>query len=210
MRRILEPEIIDSIPWDHPTAIRSRRDLRLINFLMGNARWILRGVRRFRELAREGIVELGSGDGRLLRRLARFGPATGFDLIPRPPDLPESVRWRQGDLRQHQGDIHGGILVANLFLHHLDAAGLAELGETAKRFDAVVVVDPHRTEDTLWMATRLLPLVGEATRHDMMASIRAGFQAGELPESLDLGEGWRVEETVTWRGTLRLLAWRES
>lgn len=210
MQRILEPEIIDRIPWDHPEAIRSRRDLRLINFLMGNERWILRQVRRLRQSARKGIVELGSGDGSLLRRLAAYGPSTGFDLIPRPAGLPESVRWREGDLRLRQGDIHGGILVANLFLHHLDAAELAELGELAQRFEAVIVVDPHRTEDTLWMASRLLPLVGEATKHDMMASIRAGFQASELPESLGLGRAWHIDETVTWRGTLRLLASREA
>ena len=40
LRQVL-PELLDHLQADDPEAIRSRRDLRVINFLMGNERWIL-------------------------------------------------------------------------------------------------------------------------------------------------------------------------
>lgn len=210
MKRVLEPEIIDGIEPDHPMAIRSRRDLRLINFLMGNERWIRRCVRRFPEAARRGIVELGAGGGELLASLSRLGPATGFDLVPRPAGIPERVRWIEGDFRDRLDQLRGGVLVANLFLHHLDERQLGELGERAREYRVLAFAEPHRSEDALWMGERILPLVGEATRHDMLVSIRAGFREGELPAALGLGSDWRVCEQSTWRGGHRVLAWRDE
>ena len=45
-KREVEPEILDGLPAGHPDAIRSRRDLRLVNALMGNQRWILKQLHR--------------------------------------------------------------------------------------------------------------------------------------------------------------------
>ena len=42
MTRTLTPELLDSLPSQHPDALRSRRDLRWINFAMGNHRWFAR------------------------------------------------------------------------------------------------------------------------------------------------------------------------
>jgi hypothetical protein len=43
----------------------------------------------------------------------------------------------------------------------------------------------------------------------MPASICAGFQKGELPFLLGLDpQKWHVHDSSTWRGSLRLLAWR--
>jgi len=210
MQRRLEAEIIDGIDPDHPWAIRSRRDLRLVNLLMGNERWILRQLRRSPKAARDGIVELGAGGGELLRSLAKHGPATGIDLAPRPARLPAGVAWRQGDFRQRADELRGGVLVANLFLHHLDDEELAWIGSLADRFRLLLFTEPHRSEEALWMADRIVPLVGEATRHDMPASIRAGFVEGELPQALGLGRDWQVSERRTWRGGHRVRAWREA
>jgi len=46
MPRILEPEILDSLPPDHPDALHNRRDLRLTNRLAGNFRWFARTLPR--------------------------------------------------------------------------------------------------------------------------------------------------------------------
>ncbi len=77
MERVIEPEIMDGLDPDHPMAIRSRRDLRMINFLMGNERWIRAQVSKNRATAAKGIVELGAGGGELLGSLAGYGPASG-------------------------------------------------------------------------------------------------------------------------------------
>jgi hypothetical protein len=42
VERVVKPEILDDLPMDDPSARASRADLRRINFLMGNERWILK------------------------------------------------------------------------------------------------------------------------------------------------------------------------
>jgi len=208
--RVVEPEKLDSLSSDDPRAVKARTDLRRLNFLMGNARWIHGMVASHAESARRGIVELGAGDGLLLTRFAKQFPATGCDLAPRPPGLPSELAWLQGDLFSHETDLAGGILIANLFLHHLSPLELARIGEIAERFERLVFVEPHRSRRALGLATALLPFVSEVTRHDMPVSIRAGFVTGELPSMMCLSSRWSVKETSNWRGAHRLLASRSA
>ena len=207
VKRVVTEEILDHLPPDDPEAVRSRQDLRRINFLMGNERWILRQVALRPDLARKGIVELGAGEGCLLRRLSAFGPATGIDLMPRPKDLSEAIQWRRGDVME--ADLSGGILVANLFLHHFEGGMLKRIGDLAKSFEMLITVEPFRTRGALRLGAIMNPWVGRVTRHDMEASIRAGFVAGELRQGLGL-ERWKIAERSSWRGGLRVLAWRNE
>ncbi len=211
MQRLVEPEILDRLPADDPEAIRSRADLRRINGLMGNERWLVRQI--LQQLsARKGVWEIGAGEGGLLRRLAALDsglPLTGCDLAPRPDDLPGRIVWRQGDVFDELPRQSGGVLVANLFLHHFEDPALAKLGTLLGNFDALCINEPHRSSLALAQSSLLLPFVNRVTRHDMPVSIRAGFRRGELPERLGLMNGrWRVREETTWRGALRMLAWR--
>jgi hypothetical protein len=208
MKRVVEPEILDALDPHKPEAIRSRHDLRLINFLMGNERWILTQVAAHPGSAAKGITELGAGSGELLGKLARLGAVTGYDLLPRPPRLPVSVVWRQGDLWRDSDQIRGGILVASLFLHHWQPDELLRLGVLAERFEVLVFVEPLRTSAAVKLGSCLLPFVGDVTKHDMMVSIRAGFVAGELPELLGLSDQWKISEQSDWRGGHRMLASR--
>ena len=206
LEREVVPEILDSLPADDPEAVRSRRDLRRIDGLMGNSRWILSALS---ELPREGDVhELGSGEGGLLGRLAEAGfEAHGYDLAPRPLGLPESVGWQQCDLLKSDDSFHGAV-VASLFLHHFEEADLAHLGRRLARADLLAFAEPLRCGLALAGGYALVPFVGRVTRHDMMVSIRAGFRPGELPRALGLSENWVVEESQTLLGGYRLLAKR--
>jgi hypothetical protein len=206
--RRLEPEWLDSLDAGDPRAVRARRDLRVINALMGNESWILRQIAARPEAAERGIVEIGSGDGYLLRRLARLGPATGCDLAPRPAGLPAEIVWRQGDLFAMVEPPSDGILVANLILHHFDHDALLRLAKIAEGFETIFAVEPHRTRGALALAGLLLPFMSEVTRHDMPVSIQAGFAIGELAGDLGLSSGWSVTETSHWRGSLRFVARR--
>lgn len=215
LARKVEPEWLDSLPPEDPDAVRGRRDLRRINALMGNGRWIFAEVSARPELARRGIVELGAGDGRLLARLARLGAATGCDLAPRPADLPTEAGWLQGDFLS--GDIlsgggtpGGGILVANLVLHHFSEEALRQVGGLADRFACLVAVEPHRSRRALALAGLLAPAMGRVTRHDMPASIRAGFVPGEMGRLLGLSPDWSVTERTIFRGAVRLVATRQA
>ena len=135
------------MPADDPEARRSRRDLRRINFFMGNERWICREVRRFPEVAGHGIVEIGAGDGELCHQLALMfpnAPVAAYDLAP-APDFPGSrVVWHQGDLFETPAPTGGGVLVANLFVHHFEGAALTALGRW-------MMTRPRRRLRTEWI-----------------------------------------------------------
>ena len=68
-RRVVA-EILDHLPPDDPRAVRSRRDLRLVNRIMGHAALLARALDPAMTAPRR-LVELGAGDGTLLLRLAR-------------------------------------------------------------------------------------------------------------------------------------------
>jgi hypothetical protein len=212
MQRVVEPEIIDQLPPDHPDVKRSRVDLKIINFLMGNERWIARHIAPFPAALAKGVVEIGAGEGTLLRRLAKQHagiPLTACDLAPRPAGLPERIGWDRRDVFESLAGVKGGVLAANLFLHHFEDDELERFRPLVERFDVICFNEPYRVEQTILDARFMLPFVGRATKHDMLVSIRAGFVPGELPERLGLDSAkWRVQEETTWRGGLRMLASR--
>lgn len=210
--RLVNPELLDHLPAHDPEAMRSRRDLRRINFLMGNERWICRTIGKHAKSAAIGIVELGAGTGELSGKLAaRFPEATvtACDLAPRPPTLDGRVVWKQGDVLTNKSLPNAGVLVANLFLHHFQGASLNDLGRLCDGFELLVFTEPDRSALAHVLGTSLWPVINRVTRHDMHVSIHAGFTRGELPDLLGLDRNsWHIEETSTWRGARRVLGWR--
>ncbi|MDX2080437.1 MAG: class I SAM-dependent methyltransferase [Terrimicrobiaceae bacterium] len=206
--RILVPEILDRLDPADPEARRSRRDLRALDVVMGNSRWIVRSLAGF---SLRHIVELGAGEGWLVRRLTKESVArhvSGIDLLPRPPDLPAGIGWLQGDLAEVLPTIDADAVVASLVLHHFSDERLRSWGECIRRSRVVVVSEPWRDRFPLHCSYLAWPFVGRVTRHDMPVSIRAGFRKGELPGLMGLDGRWKVHETCRWRGAVRLLAWR--
>jgi hypothetical protein len=89
-------------------------------------------------------------------------------------------------------------IVANLFLHHLDGARLTWLFTlAAARAPLFVACEPRRSLLAL-QASRMLWALGcnDVTRHDAVASVRAGFRDDELSRRWPAGLGWRLEEAV--------------
>jgi len=201
VKRQVVPEILDSLPGDDPGALRSRRDLRLINFLMGNERWIMM------QNHDGGVIELGAGEGQLTRRLAKRGKVVGLDFQERPDGL--DIPWETGDLFASLPKVDGETVVANLILHHFEDRQLARLGELIRKRRALIAVEPWRSRISLAEGYALWPFINHVTKHDMVASIRAGFRKGELRGLLDLGDEWEWKEEVSLLGGLRVLAWRK-
>ena len=197
--RVITPEILDSLDHRDPRAVRSRRDLAIIDAFMGHSRWISRTVTRS-PYARQGVVELGAGTGHLCDRLHRALPEcriTGLDFIPRPPSLSPGIDWLAGDFFDTLDSARGGVAVGSLVLHHFSAHVLRELGHRLNRFDFLVFAEPLRSRLPLAAAALVSPLVGDVTRHDMPASIRAGFLHGELASALHLDPSrWKILETT--------------
>ena len=211
-QRIVIPELLDHLPADDPEAVRSRRDLRGVNFLMGNERWIQRAIRRFPDAVKRGIVEIGAGEGDLCGRLARQfpqAPLTAYDLAPRPPGLDSRVNWIQGDLFDTPAPSSGGVVIANLFLHHFEGPALTALGRWMENFKVGIFNEPDRAHFPHMLGGLMHPWINRVTRHDMHVSIRAGFASGEIQEGLRLDpRDWKFEETSTWRGARRVVIWK--
>lgn len=206
------PELLDHLPADDPDARRSRRDLGRINFLMGNVRWVCRTVRRFPKAAGRGIVEIGAGDGQLCGKLAGLFPqtaVTAYDLAPAPAGLESQVAWHRRDVFTMPPPAPGGVRIANLFLHHFEGESLAALGRWLGNADLLVFNEPDRARLPHLLGRLMHPWINRVTRHDMHASITAGFAVGEIPQLLGLDPAtWRFRETSTWRGARRVICWR--
>jgi hypothetical protein len=214
MLRTLKPELLDSLPPDHPDAQRSRRDLVLINRIMGNHRWI---ARTLPALVRPGerVLELGAGTGELGQRLAHSGVISdGLDLVPRPDTAAPSARWHQSDLLTFPGYLRYPTIVGNLILHHFSDDQLRQLGARLRESARLVIAcEPWRDRRCQLLFKVLAPLFGanHVTRHDAIVSIAAGFRAGELPAALGLDDGnWDYRCHTTALGAYRMVAIRRT
>ena len=208
--RKLTPELLDHLPHDDPGAIRSRRDLARINRFMENDAWIIRSLGE----SPNYITEIGAGDGILLTKLAELYPEAkieAYDLAPRPSILPEKVVWNRGDIFTKPAPANGGLLIANLFLHHFTDEQLRTFAPWLHGFDTIVINEPLRASLPLILGKAAYPFIHPITRHDMRVSIEAGFTIDELPKILDLeSKGFDWIETKNWRGALRITANRRS
>ena len=211
LNRVIIPEILDSLNPTDPRAIRSRRDLRWIDLYLGNSRWIVRRVKK-QTPPPARIIEIGAGEGDLCCKLQTSLPSstvTGLDLIQRPTNLPVSIQWNSGDFFQTLPNIYADVCVGSLILHHFSDEALRDLGARLQSFRSLTFCEPLRSRLPLFLSKLSCPFLSEVTRHDMPASIRAGFLPGELPALLGLDSNkWSVRESSHWRGALRLAAWR--
>jgi len=208
--RVLVPELLDSLPVNDPGAIRSRADLRRLDVFMGNSRWVLQRLAAA-EQSWGSFLELGAGDGRLCSLIAsrwRDKLISGWDFVARPAGLDQRVNWRGGDFLQ-AGDLGcPDVCSGALILHHFGSDELLRLGEHLRVARRLLFVEPVRHRLPLLLSMFASPFLGRVTRHDMRASIRAGFLPGELGPALGLPGDWKTKETATFRGALRFEAWR--
>ncbi|MFN9821318.1 MAG: methyltransferase [Akkermansiaceae bacterium] len=206
--RKLTPELLDNLPHDDPGARRSRKDLLRINGFMGNEAWIMSHLNS----ETSSISELGAGEGILLSRIHKKYPGLtihGYDLGPKPLGLSESIQWHQGDFLESPLAQTGGILIANLILHHFTDTQLIALAEKIKEFDQIIINEPLRGRIPAFLAKLATPFIHPITRHDMRDSIEAVIIQNENPSLLAFeSHGFHFQETYTWRGSQRVLAWR--
>jgi hypothetical protein len=213
MQRSLEPELLDSLPPEHPDALHNRRDLRLTNAIAGNHRWFERTLPRLMQ-PRERALELGAGTGELGVRLARRGVAVdGLDRWPRPGGWPAEREWHVRDLRTFGGFDDYEVICGNLIFHQFSNAELAALGEKIRPSARVIVAcEPARRRFSQTLFRVLGPVLGanHVTLHDAHVSIAAGFRDDELPRALGLDAAeWSVTLSVSLLGAYRMIAVRE-
>jgi hypothetical protein len=206
--RLLTPELLDSLAADDPRAVRSRRDLVRINAVMMQHRIMakaLAGLPRPRLLA-----DLGGGDGRFLlsvaRRLKQWWGVKAVILdrqaiVSRDTqEAFQALGWScevaQGDIFETLPHLSPDIVTANLFLHHLENVELTQLlGSVAGRATGFVACEPRRSTFALLGARLVFGLgANDVSRHDALASVRAGFAGAELSSLWPKSPGWTVQE----------------
>lgn len=195
VNRLVAPEILDELDPADKRAVRSRRDLRLVNWFMRGESWIVRELKKMQGVRR--VVDLGAGDGSLGAAIIEELPdleVTCVDLVPRPKNLDDRITWWSGDVFDYERYDETTVVVANLFLHHLVSSELQKLGAKIHGVRGVLAAEPYRAGVSLMMSRCLLPFVNDVTRHDMMVSIRAGFRQGELGRELS----HELSGALTW------------
>jgi len=213
MLRSVEPELLDILPADDPSAQRSRRDLQRVNAWMRQPKILSRILSRvIRRKPSFTVVDLGGGDGRLMLRLARALDWRGVRLtiVDRQNLLTHETREAFAALgwsaEIEVADIHdwlarlsserADVMVANLVLHHFTDSELATcFRHIAQRARVFVACEPRRARRAI-VGARLLWLIGcnTVSLHDAWVSVRAGFMGIELSQLWPSGSHWSLQE----------------
>ncbi len=213
--RRVEPEWLDQLPADDPRAIRSRRDLRRVNA------WMLNAGRMASALMKHGacqqsstILDLGSGDGqfmlRVARRLAPHCPNVTIILQDKQNIVSSAtregftaLRWRVEtysadvfDFLASARSLSVDVITCNLFLHHFADEQLTRLlAKAAELARLVMACEPRRAKFVV-RASRLLWAIGcnDVSVHDAVVSARAGFNGKELSVLWPSYGHWELHE----------------
>jgi len=206
--RTVSRETLDVLAASDPRALRSRRDLRRVNRVMGTCGILIRGIQsitgpRSRDQPLR-VLELGAGDGSLMlciaQQLSGSWSAVDLTLLDRLAlvDADTSVAfaglgWSAQTLRVDALDWAAAplpphlpprwdVIVTNLFLHHFDDLLLPELlSAIAARCNLFVACEPRRAPLAL-IGSHLIGALGasKVTREDAVLSVHAGFRDSEL------------------------------
>ncbi|HYA20573.1 MAG TPA: methyltransferase domain-containing protein [Burkholderiales bacterium] len=213
--RSVETEWLDVLPAEDPRAIRSRLDLHRVNKWMGNAGIMQRALLRSCTSAGPGLMlELGAGDGRFTLELARrLAPRWKYVKVVlldcknivtgKTRDGFAALGWQAEavtadafDFLEHAKPHSFDAVTANLFLHHFQPGKLARLlTQVAQISDMFVACEPRRSALAL-AGSKMLWAIGcnAVSRHDAVASVRAGFTGQELSELWPGQCDWRLNE----------------
>jgi SAM-dependent methyltransferase len=213
--RQVQREWLDELPADDPRAARSRRDLVRVNTWMMQPGIMARALlAHYGPVAPRTILDLGSGDGRFMLRvaglLAKRWAGVAVIMLDQQDIVAASTRrgfealgWSAETIT---GDVFGAlaedrlrsvdIITANLFLHHFTEAQLKSLfARLAPSGQLFAACEPRRGALPL-LASRLLWAIGcnDVTRHDAVLSVEAGFNDRELSALWPASSEWRLHE----------------
>jgi len=204
------------LPADDARAGRSRRDLRLLNRIMGHVRILTAQLRRagsFSQKTQRSLLEVGAGDGwvmsQVARQLGQTWAGTRLVLMDKQPPTPSPLRdfvdagWltqiTAADVLNFQfldETTWFCATIANLFLHHFSDAELRQLLPVlAAKTNCFIALEPRRSPLAL-LGSRCVGLMGcnSVTQHDAPASVRAGFCDHEISRCWPQTNGWQTQE----------------
>jgi hypothetical protein len=211
--RVVEPEQLDQLAPDDPRALKLRRDLKRANTLMMHPQIMARAVyQHWRGDNPKVMVDLGSGDGtlvlRVAQRLAQHWRNVHVILLDRGAIVTEETRagfaalgWSVEPVRSHVLEFFGqsrtepvDIVTANLFIHQLNDQDLANLlAQIAPMTRLFVACELRRTKLVRELG-RLQWLIGggDVICYDGVVSARASFLGKEISALWPKQGGWEL------------------
>jgi ubiquinone/menaquinone biosynthesis C-methylase UbiE len=221
MRRVVEPELLDSDAGTPKEIAQSLGDLRAINRRFGGIRTLRTLVERVAEAsgARQlTLLDIGAGSGDVplgaAARVAARGTAVSVTLCDRAAThLPRGgARCVVGDaLVLPFRDASYDLVSCSLFLHHLEPAEIARFVPEAMRVArrALVINDLRRG----WIHHFVVRLAAalfksRITRHDARVSVRRSYTPGEVRAMLRSAGVQRVELRRRYFFRMAVVAWK--
>ena len=218
--RAIAEELMDADDLDAETYAAVVGDLAKVNFVTMAARPTLEFLSRALARHRGGplrVLDVGFGDGDMLRRIARWAARrrhavelVGVDLNPRselaarahtPPDM--AIRWVTGDYADLAGE-PWDVVISSLVAHHMTHAQLIAFLRFMEAHARVgwLVNDLHRHRFAHAGFPLLATLFGwhRIVRHDGTLSIARSYRPGEWPPILaEAGVSARVFRAFPFR-----------
>lgn len=217
-----EREIMDDFTLEG-AHLRSNLDiLATINKWLGGNQITLQGIRTLLKNAAKGakfvIVDLGCGNGDMLRRVSKLGADLGldFELIGIDANLDTicyaqelskgyvNISYVQMNIFSEEfNEMKYDIALSTLFLHHLSDVEIIDklnlLKESARV--GIIVNDLQRSK----MAYFLFGIISffinnRIVRNDGLVSIRRGFRKREL---INFSKELQLESAVDWKWAFR-------
>jgi 2-polyprenyl-3-methyl-5-hydroxy-6-metoxy-1,4-benzoquinol methylase len=220
--RSKEIEIMDDLDMSGELLISSLDQLARINKWLGGNKITIDGIKAI--LKNQGkdrtvsIVDLGCGNGDLLRKVADFGRKSGYKFqllgidanqatidyaIHLSAKYPE-IAYKKEDVLSEEFKKHKyDIATCTLFLHHFeDAIALNFIQTLLKNAKiGVVVNDLHRHRLAYYLFNLLTSAIkNQMTREDGLTSILKAFKRKDLE---GFSKKLNFKSTITWRWAFR-------
>lgn len=215
--RSTTPEVLDDENVDLADYQRCLAELAVVNRITFTHRptlhWLARATKALPVGAKFSLLDVGYGDGDLLRAIARWADQrglkaqlTGLDLNPRsaaaargatPPDM--GIEYRTGDVFSYRPDEPVDFIVSTQFAHHLSDEDIVEFLVWLEKNSLCGwhVADLHRHSFAYYGFPILARLMGwhRIIRSDGMISIARGFRRQDWQAYLDKAD---LRAQISW------------
>jgi 2-polyprenyl-3-methyl-5-hydroxy-6-metoxy-1,4-benzoquinol methylase len=222
--RSAEIEIMDDLDMSGELLISSLDQLARINKWLGGNKITIEGLKSILQNHQKdktiSIVDLGCGNGDMLRRVAAFGKKNGYNFqlfgidanqatidyaIQLSAGFPE-ISYKKEDVLSKEFERHTyDIAMCTLFLHHFEDPVALDLIQTLLDNSkmGVVVNDLHRHKLAYYLFNVLTSVISNhMTREDGLTSILKAFKRKDLER---FSEKLNVNSTIAWRWAFRYL-----
>lgn len=223
-RRSSQKEIMDDLDFHGSEMQNLLKDLRAVNKWLGgnninihSLKELLQHHPKEKEVV---ILDIGCGDGQMLRACAKFLKVNGFkaecigidfnsnilELAQIESQTFPNIEFKNVDVLSHQNLIPNcDIAICNLFLHHLNYQEIESLlTSILKKTKTGIIVNDlhrHRWAFNLFKIVSTLFLKTKTAAHDGLVSIARGFKKSELQRMADNLPNQSSE--ISWRWAFR-------